>query len=538
MRNLQNLKVPRLGKNRHGVFYVRSSALDPAGKRRVSQHSLGTKDPHLARVLALRFCLTLAEGVELKKTSFADLLSLHTNPLKLTTTTGEVVDFDVSNPAEREYANKLLAEAREHTDALYKRGATLQEAIAATTQPSLVPSIAIVPTAGAMLKDALAQHLGEEDRRGHVSKTMGDKKKVYADFLAFFKNIPLNDITREEIGRNDGWRTLEFLRPNEKSKDASAKRSGVTLEKRRGYLAKFFDWAHESGKYHRPNPMSQKMATKAEIRAKRQPWQEFTDGDIKALFCPAYAQAMNKPDFYWLPLLSLFSGARIGELARLELSTFEEVDGIKCYRILDAKTTDGRRTVPIHSTLEALGLWEYVQALKAKDEIFLIPHRPQDPAGTTKDKRKKDPEKMTGKKWGQWVDTCGITEKTKVFHSFRSTAITDLHNANAGHAAIKRSVGHTGAGMTGAHSSYVRGIELQNLQTAVELLKHPKVDFAALKLSDPTFSVFFANDEIKKKEPKTIDRAERLARNAKAKAEREERNRDKRKSATYPTRLK
>ena len=57
-----NLKVPRLSKNRHGVFYVRSSVADDSKGRKVVQHSLGTKDPQQAKILALQFCLTLAQG--------------------------------------------------------------------------------------------------------------------------------------------------------------------------------------------------------------------------------------------------------------------------------------------------------------------------------------------------------------------------------------------------------------------------------------------------------------------------------------------
>jgi integrase len=501
-------KVPRLGKSRNGVFYVRSLWRDSTGKRHLRQSSLGTKDPLLAQAIALRFSLTLTEAKAMamaKKTGgIADLLSLHTNPLKITTATGEVVDFDPSNPAEAAYADKVLSQAREQAAALYKQGATLQEAMNATRQAPSLPSVHhIAPTAGATLKEAIEQHYSEEARRGHVSKTMLEKKAVFADFLGFFGDIPLIDITRERVGMRDGWRDTEYKRPNEKHPDK--KRSGNTLEKRRGYLSKFFDWAREAGKYPRDNPMSQKMATKAEMKEQRTSWAEFTDGDIKALFCPAYAQEMGKPDFYWLPLMALFSGARLGELARLELSTFEEVDGVKCYRIQDGKTLDSRRTVPIHSQLLALGLWDYTQALRAKGETFLVPHRPQDPAGTPKRERTNHPEKMAGRQWGIWVEKCGITEKAKVFHSFRSTAITDLHNANAGHAAIKRSVGHTSEGMTGVHAGYVRGIELVNLQTAVELLKHSQVDFEALKLADPTFSAFFAKEEAMKKQPEAVE---------------------------------
>lgn len=58
-----NLKIPRLGKNRRGMYYVRQSAPDALGTRKVVQHSLATKDPNTAKYLALKFNLTLAEGL-------------------------------------------------------------------------------------------------------------------------------------------------------------------------------------------------------------------------------------------------------------------------------------------------------------------------------------------------------------------------------------------------------------------------------------------------------------------------------------------
>lgn len=514
------LKVPRIGKSRNGVFYVRIIWRDATGQRHIKQQSLQTKEPALARVLALKFNFDIEAAQHMGTKKISDLLGV--NPLKITTATGEVVDFDPSNPAELAYAEKVRAQAFEKMETLRKSGATLQQAMSAMNAAQSLPSIQ-APNAGMLLADATAKHMEEEARHGLVKKTMSEKKALFADLLECFGNVSINTITKVEISAR--WRSIEYRRPN--GKDPSKKRSGVTLEKRRGYLSKFFVWAFEAGYYHHDNPATQKMATKSEMRAQAKPWEEFSREDVAALFAPAYTLNMDKPDFYWLPLMSLFSGARLGELARLELSTFEEVDGVKCYRITDAKTTDGRRTVPIHSQLLNLGLWDYAQALKAKGESFLIPHRAQDPAGTPKNKRTKDPEKATGRAWGLWVEKCGITNKQKVFHSFRSTAITDLHNANAGHAAIKRSVGHTGEGMTGAHAGYVRGIELVNLQTAVELLKHSQVDFEALKLQDPTFGAFFAIEEIKQKDPKAMERAEKKARHEVAKAAREERNRRK-----------
>jgi integrase len=551
-----SLKVPRLSKTRHGVYYVRAIFFDENGKRHLKQHSLQTKNSAVAKFLALQFCLKLAKTerqfmdvwdkkhgasskeiaaalaaldrpvpaisakfkedfVESKSPAAAPSEADLYNALKVTTPLGSI-DFDLSNPADSAFAERFLAQA-------------LAAGPAAPITPA--PHIAtpqIQATPSTTLSQALEQHFAEEARRGHVTKTLNEKKGVFADFLGFYGDIPLEDITLERIGMPGGWRDMEYKATN--GKNSEKKRGGNTLEKRRGYLSKFFSWAKAAGRYKRENPMSQKMATNKEIAEEQQSWAEFTDLDIKALFNPKYKTQMNKPDFYWLPLMALFSGARLGELARLELSTFEQVDGVKSYRIKEGKNKDSRRTVPLHPQLLNLGLWDYVQALKAQGETFLMPHRPQDPAGTKKADRRHHPEKMMGRMWSLWVKECGIQEQGKVFHSFRSTVVTDLHNQDASVAAIQRSVGHTSPAMAGVHGqTYVRGIALQNLQTAVDMIKYPQVDFEAIKLTDPTFAGFFAAEEAKKNDPRAAVRAEAEARHLKSKAEREERNRDKRK---------
>ena len=61
MQNLRQLKVPRLGRNRLGVFFVCDrSVLVDQGRRRLVQQSLRTIDPNLAKLSAQWFCLNLA----------------------------------------------------------------------------------------------------------------------------------------------------------------------------------------------------------------------------------------------------------------------------------------------------------------------------------------------------------------------------------------------------------------------------------------------------------------------------------------------
>ena len=49
------IRVPRLKVNRLGVYCLRVVWTDEAGKRREATHSLRTKSPEVARVLALQF---------------------------------------------------------------------------------------------------------------------------------------------------------------------------------------------------------------------------------------------------------------------------------------------------------------------------------------------------------------------------------------------------------------------------------------------------------------------------------------------------
>jgi integrase len=269
---------------------------------------------------------------------------------------------------------------------------------------------------------------------------------------------------------------------------------------------------------HPKNPVQQKFAGKDEIRDETKSWSEFNEDDLKKLFGGQYLVNLGaKPDWYWLPLMSLLSGARLGEIAKLAVDEFIEIEGIHCYKIVrdSAKNKASIRTIPVHSKLIELGILNYVQALRDRGEKRFV----------ARDTLEKNKSKSTGKMWGQHVSGVGIKDDTKVFHSFRSTVITDMHNADAGHATIQRTTGHTTEGTSGAHGGYVRGVKLKNLKATVEKLEYPVIDFECLKLEDPTFKKYFETVATQKTTPKAIShklhaqaKAARLARNEAANA--------------------
>jgi integrase len=133
---------------------------------------------------------------------------------------------------------------------------------------------------------------------------------------------------------------------------------------------------------------------------------------------------------YWLPLLAIFTGARLEELGQLRPSDVDQVtypDGegrdrsawvisIKEDRNdgLRIKNAASERRVPVHLALEQLGFLRFVTAAKMAGQDRLFPALKANIYG-----------RVTAK-WGEWFSLykraeCGITDRRMVFHSFRHT---------------------------------------------------------------------------------------------------------------------
>lgn len=127
----------------------------------------------------------------------------------------------------------------------------------------------------------------------------------------------------------------------------------------------------------------------------------------------------GKDAAYWLPLLALFTGARVEELAQLLVSDIKEIDGLgHILNISDEaahahlKNTNSRRRIPVHGILIACGFMDYV-AKQAKSGMLFPDLKPN----------------HRGKYGGYFSyffstylrKKIGITDERKVFHSFRHT---------------------------------------------------------------------------------------------------------------------
>ena len=76
---------------------------------------------------------------------------------------------------------------------------------------------------------------------------------------------------------------------------------------------------------------------------------------------------------YWVLLLVWYTGARREEICTIKLVQIRQEHGIDCIDVIDGKTHNAVRRLPIATELKRLGFLAYVEALREADEIRLFP---------------------------------------------------------------------------------------------------------------------------------------------------------------------
>lgn len=149
---------------------------------------------------------------------------------------------------------------------------------------------------------------------------------------------------------------------------------------------------------------------------------------------------------YWIPLLGLYTGARIGELCQLRVEDLDHDAAGPVLRITDEadgaslKTANSRRAVPVHPELIRLGFLDYVQSVRKLGHVSMWPRMSF---------RKGKP----GANFSEWFNTKARKASPVAvpdFHSLRHTMRTALLGAGAEKGIRDRITGHALDGGTGA----------------------------------------------------------------------------------------
>ena len=172
-------------------------------------------------------------------------------------------------------------------------------------------------------------------------------------------------------------------------------------------------------------------------QTKRDP---FTDEEIKRIFSQSWYSSGKgeltkegtyrefSPHYYWMPLIGLYTGARINEIAQLGINDLTRTAGGAWYFAFTEeeegrelagdrkklKNTQSIRKVPIHPHLVELGLLDWRRELEGQGRTRLFPEL------------KRNATKGHGKSVTKWFSRMlkgfgWIRNGKKVFHSFRHT---------------------------------------------------------------------------------------------------------------------
>jgi integrase len=277
-------------------------------------------------------------------------------------------------------------------------------------------------------------------------------------------NPPLGDITRDMGDAFGAWLQTQGL-------------ASKTAHDRITAVKTLIKYAHQDLEWLPRHPWAG-IDIAHQIENPRHPW---TDEELKAFFGLPLFQRYELPErshwkngrdaAYWIPILGLYTGARVGELAQLRVQDVKATYAGPFLSITDeaegatVKTAAGIRSVPVHPELIRLGFMEYVEATKKASAVSLWPtYKPlKDEPGTY---------------FSGWVnpfhrEATGNPD-APVFHELRHTVRTALHRARVDLHAIDLIIGHENGTLSKVQKGYTRLTE-EDLASAIRALKFPAV---------------------------------------------------------------
>ncbi len=266
----------------------------------------------------------------------------------------------------------------------------LVTATTATTAPAALQTPAQTPSI--LLSEAISQYIAEAkttERSGEA--TIYEAVTKCNQFLTVVKDKPINELTRNDVmgfiavlkrlptnaSKSPQYRgkSIEELLAMNPSKTLSA----TTVNNYMTRIKSLLSWCHRLG-YTDRNLAEGLTYGKKSLKRPDEERKVYAKGDLQRLVdgyvtvaTAAPSQLSGRPERVWLPLISLFSGLRAEEVAQLHSGDIfkDSESGRWCFRV-DVSEVEGakriksaaaRRLVPVHPTLEALGLLEFVESV-------------------------------------------------------------------------------------------------------------------------------------------------------------------------------
>ncbi|MFN1648234.1 tyrosine-type recombinase/integrase [Vibrio rotiferianus] len=229
----------------------------------------------------------------------------------------------------------------------------------------------------------------------------------------------------------------------------------------------FFQWATKADyvdqNYFYKMPMPKDKRKESEQRDR---WHK--EDLIKLFSIPIWSEHQNvkHPYYFWLPLLALYTGARLNELAQLKPNNLKLVDNTLCIHISDEadgqklKNTSSKRVIPIHKHIIELGFEEYLRQRQGQEWLFdgLLTHNGDLP---------RDGFSHNASKWFNRLRNQNELSNVD-FHGFRHTVADELKQNQVPAQQASSLLGHKEQTIT--YARYGKDLNIELLKQTVQKL--------------------------------------------------------------------
>ena len=216
----------------------------------------------------------------------------------------------------------------------------------------------------------------------------------------------------------------------------------TTVKRDLSFVRSFVNWACAKPQKYSPTPLS------ITLEAKGESWAYLDQQDLKLIFDKLTEHAV-KPWQLWIPIIGLYTGARISEIASIKTADVIKKNEIDTVHLRGTKTNASDRVIPLHNDILQIGFLDFVAARRKSGAEMLFDFPIASSNG---------PGKAASKWYTSYKRKIGLTNQFKVFHSFRPTMVDHIKQAGVGYDSRCQYVGHDSGG--GVHNKVYARKEL------------------------------------------------------------------------------
>ncbi|NLH80097.1 MAG: site-specific integrase [Phyllobacteriaceae bacterium] len=367
----------------------------------------------------------------------------------------------------------------------------------AATSPHPIP---IAPVSAAPTLSEVRDQWIEEGKAKEWSPKTGEARVIMVDlFIACAGDRPIDSYSKADArtfkdalaslpanwSKTKSLRTLPVAAAAKKAKaDGMTPMSVTNVNKHLNCLYALMAWAAKHYDEIERNPFDgMRVDKKTTARDERDP---FAIDDLKRMFAapifrgcqsewhwstPGAVVLRDSPKF-WVPLIGLFTGARLNEILQLYRDDIVDVDGALCIRICAekddqrVKTASSRRLIPVHAELLRIGFRAFV-ASKSGRLFDTVEKAPDGYYSST-----------FSKHFVRFLDSVGVKRPKVSFHSFRHTFEDACRACGVPHDVMNALQGHSQGGMSDRYGG--GQYPVARLVEEMGKLRHAGLDLSAL----------------------------------------------------------